>query len=367
MLDNYAPSVRYTAADYMRLRETYRRWWSGGLDRPIVPIITRNHPSWRKESKAPSLCFETAWDFSISPKEFVDAADWQLSQLRFHGDAFPFFAPTRFGPGTLAAFLGCTPVGKKDTVWFQSPSKDIPIKELHFEMDTDNRYFRRVMDLYDAALEKWRGSVVLGMVDLGGVMDVLASFRGSENLLLDLYDSPEEVLRCVDEIQKVWFRYFDRINSVLAPEVMGYSQWFNIYSEAPGYILQSDFSYMIGPEMFNKFVGPELASSASRLHNALYHMDGIGQIPHLDSLLNIDGIKAIQWVPGAGTPESMNWDELLARILASGKKLISWTQKPDGRPIDIAADPGQLYFDDRYFDDIEDAKAYGDMFGIEVR
>lgn len=367
MQDNFAPSVRYTVADYLRLRETYRRWWSGELDRPVVPIITRGHASWRKASEAPRLCFETAWDFSISPKEFVDAADWRLSQLRFHGDAFPFFETTPFGPGTLAAFIGCTPVGKKDTVWFQPPAKDIPIEELHFEMDADNRYFRRVMDLYDAALEKWRGGVVLGMVDLGGVMDVLASFRGSENLLIDLYDSPEEVLRCVGEIQKVWFQYFDKINGMIAPEVMGYSQWFNIYSEAPGYILQSDFSYMISPEMFDTFVGPELSDSAARLHNALYHMDGIGEIPHLDSLMNIDGIKAIQWVPGAGEPERMNWDELLARILASGKKLISCTQKPDGSPIDIAADPGQLYFPDRYFDDIAQAKAYGDMYGIEVK
>lgn len=366
MLDNFSPSVHFSIADYGRLQENYRKWWNNELKRPIVPIITTGHPSHRKESPIPPLYFGNAWDLSISPEQFVDARDWQLSQMRWHGDAYPYFLTDAFGPGVLAAFLGCTPVGREDTVWFKPPEEDIPIEELHFEMDEDNPTFRRILNVYDAALEKWRGSVVLGMMDLGGIMDVLATFRGSENLLYDLYDAPEEVLRCVNELQSVWFKYYEKIIGMIAPEVMGYTQWFTMYSEKPGYILQSDFSYMISPAMFDTFVAPELASSAARLSNAVYHMDGIGEIPHLDSLLAIDDIKGIQWIPGAGDPDKMNWDELLSKILASGKKLLSRTQKPDGRPIDIANDPGQLYFNEQYFDNIEKAKAYGEMFGIEI-
>ena len=44
---------------------------------------------------------------------------------------------------------------------------------------------------------------LLGGIDLGGIMDVLQSFRGAENLLMDLYDAPEEVLRCVGELQQL--------------------------------------------------------------------------------------------------------------------------------------------------------------------
>ena len=264
--------------------------------------------------------------------------------------------------------MGCMPVGTNQTVWFQPPRENIPIKELHFEYDPDNPCLRRVLNVYEAAMEKWHGSVIVGMVDMGGVLDILSSFRGAENLLMDLYDEPDEVLRCVGEIQELWFRYYDLINSMMAPEAEGYSQWFNLYGEKPGYILQSDFSYMIGPDMFDTFTAPELASSAERMNNAVYHMDGIGQIPHLDSLLAIDGIKGIQWVPGDGEPSTRNWDELLAKILASGKKLISWAQNPDGTPIKLAEDPGQLYFNDRHYSvqDGEAAKRYGALYGIEV-
>lgn len=366
MQDGFATSVRYSTDDYIRLRKTYRRWWAGELERPIVPIITLDREITKADMPCRPLCFGNAWDESVTPKQLVEARDAELSAMRWHGDGFPQFLTTSFGPGVLAAFLGCTPMGREDTVWFKPPREDIPIEELHFEFDPDNRYFRRVAALYEEGMEKWRGAVVMNMTDLGGIMDVLAHFRGNENLLMDLYDEPDEVLRCVRELQDMWFRYFDALNRIMGGEAMGYSHWHSIYGEEPGYIIQSDFSYMISPEMFGKFVAPELSSSGARLKNAVYHLDGMGELAHLDQLCAIDSIKAIQWVPGAGAPEKMDWTDVLARILASGKKLLSCNQKSDGRPIDIAADPGQLFYMDRAFRDIGAAREYGAIYGIDI-
>ena len=369
MQDGFAASVHFTKEDYLKVRDNYRKWWAGELGRPIVPIVTVGHESDHAAASCRPMCFGNAWDTSVSPAQLVDARDEQLSHMRFHGDAFPYFAVTPFGPGAMAAFLGCTPVGREDTVWFMPPRADIPIEELHFEFDENNPHFRRVLNTYDAAMEKWRGSVVLSMVDLGGIMDVLSSFRGAENLLMDLYDSPDEVLRCVSELQELWFRYFNIFNDVMGSEVMGHSHWYNIYDEAPNYILQSDFSYMIGPDMFRRFVAPELASSAARINNAVYHLDGPGELPHLDQLLAMDSVKGIQWVPGAGAPEKQDWTEVLSRILASGKKLLSLNQNPDGTPIAIAKDPGQLFFLERHYhiSDIKEAQKYAELYGIAVK
>jgi 5-methyltetrahydrofolate--homocysteine methyltransferase len=84
-------------------------------------------------------------------------------------------------------------------------------------------------------------------------------------------------------------------------------------------MLQCDFAYMIGPEMFDEFVRPELAASCKRLKNAFYHLDGIGQLPHLDSLLSIPELKGIQWIPGEGSPDQKQWPEVYRRIRAAGK------------------------------------------------
>ncbi len=56
----------------------------------------------------------------------------------------------------------------------------------------------------------------------------------------------------------------------------------------------------------------------------MYHWDGPGQLGFLDSLLAIDDLDAIQWVPGDGNPmcEAEQWYPMYRRILEAGKGLI---------------------------------------------
>ncbi len=353
--------VHFSAANYENLRKMYRLWWNDELNRPIVPIVVDEGAS----VQGPQLCFATAWDMSLSPKELIDAHDRRLSSRRFYGEAYPWLNFDAFGPGVLAAFLGCAPVGRKETVWFMPPKANMELAEMRFEFDPQNPCFRRVAAFYEEGMEKWGGMVVLGMADLGGILDILASFRGTENLLMDLIDDPDEVIRCIDDIQRAWFACYDEINRIIGPGAMGHTQWLNLYGEEPGYILQSDFSYMISPEMFAQFVAPELKSSAARLKNAIYHLDGMGEIPHLEQILSIGEIKGIQWVPGAGPGEMMDWTELTGRILQGEKKLLSVNTKPDGTPVDHA-DPRKLFLGDRYFANIDSAQRYAALYEIEI-
>jgi 5-methyltetrahydrofolate--homocysteine methyltransferase len=81
---------------------------------------------------------------------------------------------------------------------------------------------------------------------------------------------------------------------------------------------------MISPAMFGRFVEPKMRMEARVFSGRLaYHMDGPGQRPHLPELLAMQGLRAIQWVPGAGNPGTLSprWDELYARITGAGKKV----------------------------------------------
>jgi 5-methyltetrahydrofolate--homocysteine methyltransferase len=84
-------------------------------------------------------------------------------------------------------------------------------------------------------------------------------------------------------------------------------------------MLQSDFSYMISPAMFERFVLPDLMECCEALDHPFYHLDGKGEIPHLDHLLSIQRLKGIQWVPGDGQPPPDCWLPLLQRIRTGGK------------------------------------------------
>jgi 5-methyltetrahydrofolate--homocysteine methyltransferase len=102
---------------------------------------------------------------------------------------------------------------------------------------------------------------------------------------------------------------------------------------------------MISPEMCRRFVVPALEYEASCLKHNVYHYDGVGALTHLDDILAIKSIDAIQWVPGAGQPRTIEWMDLLKKIQKAGKGLWLYDWSPD----EIKArfkelDPSLLYF-----------------------
>jgi hypothetical protein len=78
---------------------------------------------------------------------------------------------------------------------------------------------------------------------------------------------------------------------------------------------------MISPEMFNTFCLPHLYDIIETMDYPMYHLDGIGALPHLESLLGIEKLKVIQWVPGAGKEEMPQWHELIKYIISRGKSV----------------------------------------------
>lgn len=301
-----------------QVRKAYRAWWAGQLERPLIPVVLQGRDPGRPEPEVPWLTQATCADMTVSADRLIDRIDYELSKNIYFGDAYPSFSLDCFGPGIAGAFMGATLDNSTGSVWF-FPSADTEIEDLHFHFDPDNVWFRRICDIYAAGMKRWQGQVLMGMTDLGGSLDILSTFRPGEKLLLDLYDHPEEVKRALWEAHEAWFRYYDALNDVLQPLNPGYSNWSGIYSEQPGYMLQCDFCYMIGPGMFDEFVKPELAATCGRLPHAFYHLDGPGQIPHLDSLLTIPELDGVQWVPGAGQPGCGHWPEVYEKIGGAGK------------------------------------------------
>ncbi len=314
--------VDFEKSKWDRIRSNYGKWWKGELERPLISLTINDA---KPEIGTPELDyrgFTSFYELSIPADKIVEAWDYELSKKEYLGDAFPAIWPN-FGPGVAAAFLGADLFNGDNTVWFH-PKKELEIKDIEFKYDPSNIWLKRIKDICVAGIKKWQGNVQIGMTDLGGNLDILSTFRPSEKLLFDLYDSPNEIKRLTLDAHNLWWRFFNEINSVLKPVNPGYTSWTPIFSETPSYMLQCDFSYMISPEMFDEFVRPELADSSRKLDNPFYHLDGIGELPHLDSLLKIDNLKGIQWVPGDGKPQHDSWPEVFRKIRDAGKLMQVW-------------------------------------------
>jgi 5-methyltetrahydrofolate--homocysteine methyltransferase len=311
--------IHFDPSRWEELRRIYDLWWNRRLDRPLMNIkILDAYTPDRPPPKVPLLGQANCHDLSIPAEEVVDAVDYHLQKIEYLGDSFPYFNFDAFGPGVLSAFCGAVLDNSSGRVWF-SAEPHPPIEEIHIKYDRENKWAKRIRDIYRAGNERWKGQVLMGMPDLGGNLDIAAVFRTSEELLTDLYDSPEEVLRLCAEIQTAWYEAYRDFNSLLLPVNPGCSDWSGLYSAGPSYVLQSDFSYMIGPDMFERFVLPSLQRDCELLDHTIYHLDGVGQIPHLDMLLGLENLDAVQWVYGAGQPTAPHWIDLYKRIEAAGK------------------------------------------------
>lgn len=307
--------IHFTENDWDRIERDWTAWWAGELDRPLA-VVESWSPTVTERPPAPHP-FTSTYPLEMPEDEVLDHYQACLENIRFLGDAWPKWYPN-YGPGAAAGFLGAHVEPLPETVWFE-PSELIPIQELRPTYSPDNIWWRRVRALTRRAVERWGDRICIGHTDIGGNLDILASLLTTEQLLLDCCDAPAEVVRLVGEITRLWARYYDEIHEIVQPGGHGTSPWASIWSPGRCYMLQCDFSYMISPAMFERFVLPDIVACCEILDHGFYHLDGKGQIPHLDMLLSVDRLRGIQWIPGDGAPPPEEWLELLSRIRDAGK------------------------------------------------
>lgn len=312
-------SVHFDRQRLQSVLENHERWWRGELDRPLVRGVIEGCYAPSHTAKAPRLSQATCHDFSWTAEEVIEAEDAYLSGCEYFADGYPVMDFAAFGPGVLAAMLGSTLDNSRGQIWFLPCQEDIT--KLHVSYDPENKWVRRIKDLYRAGHECWQGSVIMTLPDLGGIMDILASLIGAENLVFALVDEPEEVHRVQGEIQEAWYEAYRDFSEALKPQG-AVSDWNGILSREGGYIPQCDFSYMLGPDMFGEFVMPILREDTKRLRNTIYHLDGIGALKHLDQLLTLPDLKAIQWVYGVDQPGPAAWLDVYQKILDAGKQIM---------------------------------------------
>ena len=250
--------------------------------------------------------------------------EYNLSRNTYGLETMPI-ADIMIGPGSLALYLGCEPGLSYDTVWYYPIWKDDQNPEnqpsLRF-MET--KWWEYTVDLCKQGMSRADGKYLVGIPDLVENVDILASLRDAQTLMIDMVERPEWIQEKVMEINQVWFEAYDRIYEVLKDEEGG-SCWgaFGIWSTGKSAKVQCDAAAMFSPRMFKKFVVPGLKEQCAWLDYSMFHLDGPECICQLDNLLAIEELDAIEWTPGAANPGGADprWDDIYRRTLAAGKSV----------------------------------------------
>ena len=264
------------------------------------------------------------------PELIIRRSRLQMEHTYYGGEAFPAIFVNLGASGHAGYFKGEKHY-LENSVWF-FPSLTDPNA---LEFDENSFMYRKTLELTKAYVEDSRGDYMVSMPDNSGNIDALSHLMGPEELLPAMIEDPEAVQGALRKIQKVYERIHREAFELIRHVNEGGSciDWLSTW--APGFHaqMQSDASVMISNPMFKEFIVPELRAQCDLLEYPLYHFDGIEQIRHLDDLLALPNLRAIQWTQVAGQPPCTEFFPELKKIQAAGKNLVIIVQPEQIEPI----------------------------------
>jgi len=320
---NFMDKIKYSNDELRRVQDEWKRFLQGELSKPMIFFETVFDKSYRFDNpilEKRRIFF--SYPPEVSADEIIEIEDAYLKCLAFPGDSYPCIS-LDFGPGSLSAYMGAR-VDVRDSVWFFPTAKRLA--DIPEYIDTECCLYKRVHDILRAATQKWADTPVqIQTSDMGNNLDILAALRGTENLLLDLFDEPELVKQKLKKITSAWKLSYQAEYEKIAALSGGYTAGaLGVLAEGKTFRLQSDFAYMISPEMYEEFVLPDIMELADYLDEPCYHLDGEPQLCHLSFLLQIKKIRAIEFVPGTGNKPPKEWTEVYRQIHNAGKQCLSY-------------------------------------------
>jgi 5-methyltetrahydrofolate--homocysteine methyltransferase len=300
-------------------KQRFEAWWNGDLsETPLMSLVIR---------KEPSLPYPTGYDNSpqgsrLDAEGILARFRYQMGQSEYAADAYPNLSAD-LGPGSLALYLGSEPVFAEDTVWFKECAMDT-WENFPLRYDGENRWWKAHFELLKTLREKAGDEFYINMPDLVENIDILAALRGNTPTLYDLIDEPELMKRKLEELDALYFQYFNPIYDMIKDEGGGNSYTaFQVWGPGKTAKLQCDYNAVMSPEQFAFYICPSLEAQCQALDYSLFHLDGPDTIKHLPALMEVKSLKALQWTSGVNQPDGSDkkWDIVYDQAQAAGKSL----------------------------------------------
>lgn len=329
-----------TKPDYAEAMARIDAWYAQQvIDRPPVRFARHNalydNADAESQARYPAL---RDWWFDV--EEQVERFQRGIERKHYHGETFPVFWPN-LGPNVLAACYGSDLAFGEVTSWAEPILHDYAQKPV---LDMQSPYFKNLEAQTKLALECAPGRYLVGYTDIHPGMDWLAALRGTQELLFDLYDEPEAALALLGEVTQGFFTFYNHFDAMLKAAGQPSVTWMEIPTVGRLHIPSSDFSTMLSAEHFDTFVYPPLEMECAQMTHNIFHVDGKGVARHLDRILQLPNLQAIQWVQGmADDMPILQWVPLIQRIQAAGKSVVVDLQLDELEPFMHRVRPEGIY------------------------
>lgn len=327
--------------DFDRARGCWDALWNHEIiDRPCTMLTVARTP----DASGYSRIIAVDDDFA----GVLSECDAYLESHAFLGEAMPAFRPG-FGPDQMAAFLGAPLTisqGSDQTSWSEKIVTDWD-SFLPLHISEDNPYYKGMKAFHSAAETHCEGRCLLREIDMHSNIDLLEGLRGAERLIFDMIDNPDTVLKAMSQAREIFKQVHKEFSQYGSKDAWGTTSGLPMYDRGRFNRIQADFIALLSPDLFRTFVLPAIEEEVQYLDRSCFHLDGPDALNHLDDLLAIKELDAVQWVPGVGNKHQTGWPEVLHRVQKAGKIIILHLSAETLKSIHGEYAPERLVYDAR--------------------
>jgi hypothetical protein len=302
--------------DFEECEKRYKAFWKCGVtDRPLVTGMT-----FKVDNPLPVPEKEyDKWEDKWTDIDFrVNQTVIELQNNVYYDDTLPTVFPN-MGPEIFSAWCGCSYNFGEMTTWSEPCIMDWETDYNKAALDMEHPLFKLLENFTRKLLDAGKGNFITGLTDFHPGADHLAALRDPANLAIDLIENPGWVKKKLKESQEEYYKAYDHFYNIIRAYNIPITTWNPLIAEGKYYLPSNDFSCMISNDMFEEFFLDGIIEECRFYDNSIYHLDGPGALKHLDSLLSIKELDAIQWVPGAGNEGFERWIPVYKKIQNAGK------------------------------------------------
>jgi hypothetical protein len=314
----------YYKEDWPKAKERFLAFWQGELvDRCCVAVQAPRKNSHYLAPQPPESHSELL-KWWLDPEDNLKRQVAEFDSTYYGGEAYPA-ATMCLGASVMAGFYGSPAEFRPETVWYHPIIQDWESTCLEFDPETNSLY-RVTIDAARYYACESRDRFLVSLPELGAATDDLSLLRGMQPLLYDMLDHPAAVKQAIAQLAETWGKVHNELYQIAAPMNEGGCciAWMQTWAPGSHYQMSCDFSAILSPKLFREFILPEIQAYLKVNEYSVYHWDGPDAIKHLDALLSVPEIDAIQWTQGEGQAPASDprWVANYQRIQQAGKKLI---------------------------------------------
>jgi len=318
--------------DWETVKTRLTHWWANELyDRAVVLVGARKPDvrpcQWPGGAVTPEV-YWTDTDYNIW------RAEEQIRTTYYGGESVPAFCLGGGWSVGHALLFGCEPKYSPSTVWTDPlPAGADGYPPIRF--DREGRWWKWLREGTLKAAQASRGRYFVMPAWGSEAGDILSLIRGDMNLLVDVAENPDWVRRAVKQVSDSLIEAFGELWKIADQTVTGIegSMAGAIWSPGRGKEFSCDISCNFSPKQFEELFLPPIIETMRTVDHRYYHLDGTVALHHLDLLLSVPEIQAIQWVPGSGREAILQWVPLIRRIQQAGKAVQVFCEAQEVAPL----------------------------------